>query len=136
MNTRSNTQAALAAAAVLTLTIYPARADYGDSADITVDTRNLTLGSLVIDGPASIVPLQETYYKALLDGVDVRAVTDPAAVEVQDDGWIRRWRRIFEMDNRALRVGRNRWVCKKFARQDQRVVSLLKDRPGRGFISP
>jgi len=34
----------------------------------------------------------------------LRVVTDPVAEEVQDDGRIRRWRRISEMDNRALRV--------------------------------
>lgn len=34
----------------------------------------------------------------------LRTVAAPDAEEVQDDGRIRRWKRIFEMDNRALRV--------------------------------
>jgi hypothetical protein len=34
----------------------------------------------------------------------LRTVAAPDAEEVQNDGRIRRWKRIFEMDNRALRV--------------------------------
>jgi len=33
-----------------------------------------------------------------------RVISDPASEEVQGDGRIRRWRRIPEFDNRALRV--------------------------------
>lgn len=34
----------------------------------------------------------------------LRTVGAPDAEEIQADGRIRRWKRIFEMDNRALRV--------------------------------
>ncbi len=34
----------------------------------------------------------------------LRAIEDPIKEEIQSDGRIRRWARIIEMDNRALRV--------------------------------
>ncbi len=40
----------------------------------------------------------------LRDDWILRTVTVPDAEEVQNDGRIKRWKRIFEMDNRALRV--------------------------------
>lgn len=49
----------------------PLAANSADSSNITVDTRDLTIGTLVITGPANIVPFQNTQCTALLDGVDV-----------------------------------------------------------------
>jgi hypothetical protein len=41
---------------------------------------------------------------AILDEWILATVAKPVCEEVQGDGRIRRWRRILEMDNRALRV--------------------------------
>ena len=40
----------------------------------------------------------------ILDEWIVRVIENPIAEAIQNDGRIRRWRRIPEMDNRALRV--------------------------------
>ena len=60
-----------ALAAALALNIGHATANYADSANIRVDTRDLTIGDLVIEGPSSIAPFQNTQYTAMLGGVDV-----------------------------------------------------------------
>ncbi len=41
---------------------------------------------------------------AILDEWIQASIESPLAEEIQDDGRIRRWRRIPEMDNRALRI--------------------------------
>ena len=41
---------------------------------------------------------------SILDEWITETVRNPVAEQIQDDGRIRRWRRIPEMDNRALRV--------------------------------
>lgn len=61
----------LTLAAALALSIGQATANYADSTNIAVDTRDLTIGDLVIEGPSSIAPFQNTQYTAMLGGVDV-----------------------------------------------------------------
>jgi hypothetical protein len=58
-------------AAALALTLGHASANYADSSNVTVDTRDLVIGALVIEGPTSIAPFQNTQYTARLDGEDI-----------------------------------------------------------------
>ena len=57
--------------AILALTLGHAIANYADSPNVTVDTRDLVIGDLVIEGSSSIAPFQNTQYTARLGGVDV-----------------------------------------------------------------
>ena len=41
---------------------------------------------------------------SILDDWIIDAMNEPVAEQIQEDGRIRRWKRIPEMDNRALRV--------------------------------
>ena len=61
---------------LLILSPWVARGNSADSPNVRVDTRDLSLGNLVIEGPATIAALQKTPYSAMLDGVDVTAQCD------------------------------------------------------------
>ena len=88
MNTRLRTLTTLAAAFALSL--GQAAANSADSSNVRVDTRDLSLGGLVIEGPATIAALQKTPYSAMLDGVEVTAQCDwplPKCSRTFDGWW-------------------------------------------------
>ena len=70
MNSQSTVKSVLLAALLL-LAPAAASGNSADSVNVTVDTRDLTLGVLVIQGPASIEAFQNTPFTASLSGVDV-----------------------------------------------------------------
>lgn len=58
-------------AAALALILGHATANYADSPNVTVDTRDLAVGELAIQGPDTIAPFQNTQFTAMLGGADV-----------------------------------------------------------------
>lgn len=70
MNSPSIVKSALLAALLL-LAPAAASGNSADSANVTVDTRDLVIGDLVIQGPTTMAPFQNTQYTAMLGGVDV-----------------------------------------------------------------
>jgi pimeloyl-ACP methyl ester carboxylesterase len=94
-------------AAAFVLSLSQAYADYADSANIRVDTRTLTMNTLVISGPASAPWGQDTAYSAILnyEGASPEDVTAQCTWSVKGGPSGINWWEAASMSGNVLKPG-------------------------------